>query len=52
VTMAGVRMPVGYVRPRRLVPGVELLASGAEGPADVVMLRDAAAPDLFSPTYR
>jgi hypothetical protein len=30
VSIGGVLMPVGYVRPRRLVPGVELLASGAE----------------------
>jgi hypothetical protein len=28
VGMNGVLMPVGYVRPRRLAPGVELLASG------------------------
>jgi hypothetical protein len=35
VGMDGVLMPVGYVRPRRLVPGVELLASGAELSADV-----------------
>ena len=52
VNVAGVRMPVGYVRPRRLAPGVELLASGAELPAGELVLRDAAAPDLFSPTCR
>jgi hypothetical protein len=28
--MGGALMPVGYVRPRRLVPGVELLSSGGE----------------------
>jgi hypothetical protein len=32
VGMDGVLMPVGYVRPRRLVPGVELLASGLTCP--------------------
>jgi UvrD-like helicase C-terminal domain len=52
VNVAGARMPVGYVRPRRLAPGVELLASGAESPAGRLVLRDAAAPDLFSPTCR
>ncbi len=30
VDVGGVLMHVGYVRPRRLVPGVELLASGGE----------------------
>jgi hypothetical protein len=51
VDMDGVLMPVGYVRPRRLAPGVELLASGAEVPEDALAPRDAPAPDRLSPTY-
>jgi hypothetical protein len=35
VDMDGVLMPVGYVRPRRLAPGVELLASGPGLPPDL-----------------
>jgi hypothetical protein len=42
-------MPVGYVRPRRLAPGVELLAPGTDEPAG---RETAAPPDLFSPTRR
>jgi hypothetical protein len=49
--MDGILMPVGYVRPRRLAPGVELLASGTE-PGDALTPREAPVPDLFSPTYR
>jgi hypothetical protein len=52
VDMGGARMPVGYVRPRRLARAVELFASGAERPADVLALRDTEAPDWFSPTCR
>jgi hypothetical protein len=48
VEMDGVLMPVGYVRPRRLAPGVELLAPGPDGPRR----ETAAPPDLFSPTRR
>jgi hypothetical protein len=47
VELDGVLMPVGYVRPRRLVPGVELLAPGTDEPAG---RETAAPPDLFSPT--
>ncbi len=39
VDMDGVLMPVGYVRPRRLAPGVDLLASGAELSADLLAPR-------------
>jgi hypothetical protein len=49
VELDGVLMPVGYVRPRRLAPGVELLAPGTDEPA---CRETAAPPDLFSPTRR
>jgi hypothetical protein len=39
VDLDGVLMPVGYVRPRRLAPGVDLLASGAELSDDLLAPR-------------